>query len=68
MIVMSSCSSCISATVSLKDKRQVVKSVKERIRHDFNAAVAEVGDQELWQRSALGVAVVPRLPSIVMKS
>ena len=56
------------ATVSLKDKRQVVKSVKERIRHGFNAAVAEVGDQELSQRSALGVAVVPRLPSIVMKS
>ena len=32
------------------------------------AAVAEVGDQALWQRSALGGAVVTRLPSIVMKS
>jgi uncharacterized protein len=43
---------------SLKDKRQVIRSLKERIRHRLQAAVAEVDHQDLWQRAALGVAVV----------
>ena len=43
---------------SLKDKRQVLNSLKERIRNRFNAAVSEVDEQELWQRAALGIAVV----------
>lgn len=43
---------------SLKDKRQVLSSLKERLRNRFNVSVAEVDDQDLWQRSALGVAVV----------
>jgi uncharacterized protein YlxP (DUF503 family) len=48
----------IPAARSLKDKRSVVKSLKERIRHRVQAAVAEVDHQDLWQRAALGVAVV----------
>jgi len=36
----------------------VLNHVKERIRTRFNAAVAEVDHQDLWQRAALGVAVV----------
>jgi uncharacterized protein YlxP (DUF503 family) len=43
---------------SLKEKRQVIKSVKDRIRHRFNASIAEVDHQDKWQRAALGVAVV----------
>ena len=43
---------------SLKDKRQVVKSLKERIRSRFNVSVAEVDFTELWQRSSFGIAVV----------
>ena len=43
---------------SLKDKRQVLKSLKERIRNRFNVCVAEVEFAELWQRSTLGLAVV----------
>ncbi|MCU0578138.1 MAG: DUF503 domain-containing protein [Desulfobacterota bacterium] len=43
---------------SLKDKRQVVKSLKDRIRNHFNVAVAEVGDQQLWQKAHLGVCTV----------
>ncbi len=39
---------------SLKDKRQVVKSVKDKVRHHFNVAVAEVDDQDLWQKARLG--------------
>ena len=43
---------------SLKDKRQVIKSLKERIRGRFNVSVAEVEFTELWQRSTIGIAVV----------
>lgn len=48
----------VPAARSLKDKRQVVRSLKERIRERVGAAVAEVDHHELWQRAALGVAVV----------
>ena len=43
---------------SLKDKRQVVRSIKERIRERVHASVAEVEYQDLWQRAAIGLAVV----------
>lgn len=43
---------------SLKDKRQVVRSLKQRIRDRVGAAVAEVDHHDLWQRAALGFAVV----------
>ena len=48
----------IPAAQSLKDKRQVVRGLKDRIRERAQAAVAEVDHQDLWQRAALGVAVV----------
>jgi uncharacterized protein YlxP (DUF503 family) len=48
----------IPAATSLKQKRSVVQSLKERIRSRVHAAVAEVDHQDLWQRAALGVAVV----------
>jgi uncharacterized protein len=43
---------------SLKDKRQVVKSLKDRLRARFNVAVAEVGEQEMWQRAILAAVTV----------
>lgn len=43
---------------SLKDKRQVINSIKERLRGRFNLSVAEVDHQDLWQRCGLGLAVV----------
>ncbi len=43
---------------SLKEKRQTVKSIIERIKSKFNASVAEVGYNELWNRSLIGIAVV----------
>jgi uncharacterized protein YlxP (DUF503 family) len=42
----------------LKDKRSIVRALKDRIRERVQAAVAEVDHQDLWQRAALGVAVV----------
>ncbi len=43
---------------SLKSKRQVLKSIKSRVKNKFNVAIAEVEDQDVWQRAVLGVAVV----------
>lgn len=45
----------LSHARSLKDKRQVVERLKGRLRARFNVAVAELDDQELWQRARLGV-------------
>jgi uncharacterized protein YlxP (DUF503 family) len=43
---------------SLKDKRHVVLSLKERLRHKFNVAVAEIDYQDLWQRAAVAAVTV----------
>ena len=45
-------------SASLKDKRRVARSLSVRIRNTFNVAVAEVADQELWQRLTLAVCCV----------
>lgn len=43
---------------SLKDKRHVLLSLKDRLRDKFNLSVAEVDGQDLWQRAVLGLACV----------
>ena len=43
---------------SLKDKRQIVRSLKDRLRAHFNVAVAELAHQELWQRARVGVVSI----------
>jgi len=43
---------------SLKDKRQVLKALKDSIRRKYNVSVAELDHQDTWQRTLLGVAVV----------
>ena len=43
---------------SLKDKRQVVRSLKDKLRVKFNVAVAELDHQEAWQRSVIGVVTL----------
>ncbi|MBI3449645.1 MAG: DUF503 domain-containing protein [Acidobacteria bacterium] len=48
----------IPAARSLKDKRQVVKSVVARLRNRHNVSIAEVGHQDLWQRAAIAIAAV----------
>jgi hypothetical protein len=40
---------------SLKDKRQVLRSLKDRLRRKFNVAVAELDGEDSWQRSVVGV-------------
>ena len=48
----------VLAQRSLKGKRQVLRGIIDRIRHRFNVSVAEIGDHELWQRAAIGVACI----------
>jgi uncharacterized protein YlxP (DUF503 family) len=48
----------LPAATSLKDKRSVLRSLKDRIRDRVQASVAEVDHQDLWQRATLGVAIV----------
>jgi hypothetical protein len=43
---------------SLKDKRHVVQGLKERLRHKFNVAVAEIDYQDLWQRALVAAVTV----------
>ena len=43
---------------SLKDKRRVSRSISTRIRNTFNVAIAEVEDQELWNRLTFAVCCV----------
>ena len=43
---------------SLKAKRQILQSLKSRLRDKFNLSVAEVGEHDLWQKSILGLACV----------
>jgi len=40
---------------SLKDKRQVLRSLKEKLRARFNVAIAELDHQDTWQRAQIGI-------------
>jgi len=48
----------IAEAQSLKDKRQVLRSLKERLRAHFNVAVAELDFEDVWQRSVVGVVTL----------
>ena len=48
----------IPESASLKSKRMVLNSVKQRLRNKFNVSVAEVDNNDLWQRTTLAVAMV----------
>ena len=48
----------IDGAFSLKDKRQVVRKVADRLRNRLGLCVAEVGDQELWNSCELGICTV----------
>jgi len=48
----------LPGTASLKDKRRILKSIKDRLRQRFNVSVAEVDENELWQKTILGMACV----------
>ena len=44
--------------MSLKGKRQVLKSITSRVRNKFNVAVAEVDDNDVWQLAVIGICCI----------
>jgi uncharacterized protein YlxP (DUF503 family) len=48
----------LAAAHSLKEKRSVVKSLKDRLHNEFNVSVAETGRHDAWQSAELTVCVV----------
>jgi uncharacterized protein YlxP (DUF503 family) len=50
---------------SLKEKRRIIKSLKERLKNQFNVSVCEYGDMSLWQRSQIGLVSCGNERSIV---
>ena len=50
----------IEHSQSLKDRRQVVRSLKDQLRQSFNVSVAEMDEAVTWQSATLGVAAVSR--------
>jgi hypothetical protein len=55
----------IHGASSLKDKRQVVRKVTDRLRSRFNVTVAEVGDNDVWQRAVIGIGAIANDHSFV---
>ncbi len=43
---------------SLKDRRQVVRSMKDKLRHSFNLSIAELDDGIVWNRATLGIVAI----------
>jgi hypothetical protein len=48
----------IEGAHSLKDRRQVLRSLKDRLRSGFNVSVAEIDPTDLWQSATLGVVAI----------
>ncbi len=48
----------IDGAQSLKEKRFVLRSLRDMLRERFNVAICEMGDKDLWQRAQLGIAAV----------
>ncbi len=52
---------------SLKDKRMILRSLKDRMMNKMNISVAEVGDQDLWQSCHLAAVTVAAEKAVVEK-
>ena len=48
----------IEGAASLKDKRQVLRAMKDRLRAKFNVSVSELDPSDLWQRATIGVVSI----------
>jgi len=48
----------IESSHSLKEKRAVLRKIKDRVRNEFNVSIAECGEYDLWQKAQLGICQV----------
>jgi len=51
---------------SLKDRRQVVRSMKEKLRHGFNLSIAELDETPVWNRATLGIVAISNSTSYLV--
>jgi len=58
----------INSSCSLKEKRFILKSIKDRLKNKFNVSVAELRFQDKWQRSEIGITTISNQQSHVEKS
>lgn len=54
-------------THSLKDKRHIISSMREKLRHKFNISIIESADQDLWQKLQVTVAMVSNTKPMIEK-
>lgn len=43
---------------SIKDRRQVVRSLKEKLAHGFNISIAEIDEAVTWQSATIGIVAI----------
>jgi len=48
----------VYSSSSLKEKRFVLNSIRDRVRKKFNVSISEIGYQDKWQRSQIGIATL----------
>jgi uncharacterized protein YlxP (DUF503 family) len=48
----------IPGNASLKGKRKTLRKIIDRVKNRYNISISEVGDNDLWQRSQIGLSVV----------
>ncbi len=48
----------IPGNTSLKGKRKVLRKIIDRVKNRYNISISEIGDNDLWQRSQVGISVV----------
>ena len=58
----------IPGSNSLKSKRFVLQSLKTRLRNKFNISVTEIGENEKWQRSILGISMISNETRMIQKA
>ena len=57
-----------NSTHSLKEKRQIVSSMKEKLKNKFNISLVESDHQDLWQKIQIAIAMVANSKTIVEKA
>jgi uncharacterized protein len=53
---------------SLKEKRQIVSSIKEKLKHKFNISLIESDYQDLWQKIQISIAMIANSKAIIEKA
>jgi uncharacterized protein YlxP (DUF503 family) len=58
----------VLSSTSLKEKRFVLNSIRDKVKKKFNVSISELGYQDKWQRAQIGIATISNEHSHVEKS